>query len=126
MSGKDTLHHTVIVSEKTPRGERWNDEPVTRFEVHQRLRATPQKPIIQKEWGSNRRFVMALCKGDCIEMDNESGGRSVYVVRSCSKRDIVVRLHNDARTDKQIMKAGERKSIGLARVMKCAKDTPEK
>ena len=56
---------------------------------------------------------MALCKGDCIEMDNESGGRSVYVVRSCSKRDIIVRLHNDARTDKQIMKAGERQKYRI-------------
>jgi len=110
VSGKDTLHHTVIVARQTPSGEVWEDNPVDRLEVHRRLRNG--QPVIQTDWGSDARYVFHLCKNDCIEMDVESGnpsaGRQIYVVRSISKRDIAVRLHYDARTLEQIVRAKER------------------
>ncbi len=107
ISGKDSLHHTVIVSSQLKNGEKWRDEPVDRMEMHRRLSASPCVPMIQTDWGTDR-FVMALCKGDCIEMNDKNHNRSLFIVRSISKADITIRLHTDARTDEQIKLAGER------------------
>jgi len=110
VSGKNTVHHTMIVAEKTPRGERWRDEPVDRLEVHRRKR--DGRSLVQKELGADE-LVMCLCKNDCIEMDDKTGERIVYVVKAISKRDIKVRLNHDARTDEQITGAGQRKQFRI-------------
>ena len=57
---------------------------------------------------------MALCNDDSIEMDDDVGGREVYVVKAISKRDIKVRLHLDARTDEQIAAAGQRQKFRIS------------
>ena len=111
ISGKDTLHHTVIVATQTPRGERWRDEPVDRLEALRRRR--DRRPLIQRDWGADE-FVMCLCKDDCIEMDDGEGGRAIYVVKAISKGDIKVRLHHDGRTDEQIKAAGERQKFRIS------------
>lgn len=105
-SGGDTLHHTEIVSVQKRTGERWEDHPVDRLEANC-LRSHGQ-PVVREDWPHGSRLVMWLCKNDCIEMEGESGHRRVYVVRSVSKSDIVVRLHHDARIDKQVQASGER------------------
>lgn len=99
-SGKDTNHHTVIVAKRTPSGEHWRDEPVSRLEAHRRLR--DRKPVIQIQWGPGEHAVMVLHKNDAIEMDSPEGQRVIYIVQSVSKRDIMLKRHDDARLKKDI------------------------
>ncbi len=99
-SGKNTNHHTVIVARRTPRGEKWRDEPVSRLEAHRRLR--DKKSVVQLQWGPGEQAVMVLYKGDAIEMDTLDGKRTIYIVQSVSKRDIMLKRHDDARLKKDI------------------------
>jgi len=113
VSGKDTLHHTLIVEVKDRRGRPvWKDRPVDRLTTHRRL--ARKRPIVRSKWRHGVTFIMALCKDDCIEMDDGTGGRAVYVVKAISKRDIKVRLHLDARTDEQIAAAGQRQQFRIS------------
>jgi len=109
ISGKDTLHHTVIVARQTRKGETWTDEPADRLKVHERLGAKPKQPAVQMDWGVGGKVAMVVFKGDCLEMDRKDGkGRALFVVRSVSRADITVRLVEDARKDDDVKKAGER------------------
>ena len=110
-SGKDTLHHTVIVAKQTPRGEAWRDEPVDRLEVHRRKR--DKLPVVQTQWGHGERPIMILHKGDAIEMDDPGGGRSAYIILSISRRDITIRKHDDARDSKVIKDDGDRSNYRI-------------
>jgi CRISPR-associated endonuclease Csn1 len=123
-SGKDTLHHTCIVAEKHRGNEKWNDYPVTRLDMHAILDsrkpnekrgrndyACPCPRPCQGIRNSGKR-IMWLCKGDMLEMDadsaDQSKGRSLYQVKGVSSGDIKVRLHQDARLDKDVSQAGDR------------------
>lgn len=105
-SSTDSNHHTVIVAQATTRGEKWEDHPVDRLEVQRRL--AEKKPIIQKDWGLGYRAIMWLCKGDTIQMDDENGKPTIYLVRGISKGDISIQPHNDARMKDEIKESGDR------------------
>lgn len=113
VSGKDTLHHTLIIEVKDRRGRpAWKDRPVDRLTVHRRL--ARHRPPVRSQWRHGATLIMALCKDDCIEMDDGTAGRTAYVVKAISKRDIKVRLHHDARTDEQIAAAGQRQQFRIS------------
>lgn len=112
-SGKDTLHHTVIVARKNKKGvEKWEDHPVDRLEVHRRKAAG--EPIIRTDYGEDARVVMWFCKGDVIEMDDPvRGGISACMMKSISQANIVFGLHCDARTRDEIRSAGQRSEFEI-------------
>lgn len=100
-------HHTVIVALLDNHGneKRWEDHPVSRFEVMERRRRG--EPIVQRDWGPQRRFKFSLVQDDHILLDHGEAPR-LYRVQKISKGDIEFRLHSDARTVDQIGKAGAR------------------
>jgi CRISPR-associated endonuclease Csn1 len=100
-------HHAVIVAvlDQAGREIAWEDHVVTRLEAHQRLRqAGPgsRNPIIQRDWGPNKRFKFSLMVNDMLELDEPGGGRQLYRVRSLSEGDFELTLHFDARPKAEI------------------------
>lgn len=99
-------HHTVIVARKDKKGRvKWEDHAVTLLEAVQRKKR--RQPIIKRDWGPDAQFVMWFCPGDSMWLDNEQGKPQVFVIKSVSKANYELRLHNDARMAKDIRKAGK-------------------
>ena len=100
-------HHTAIVAVLDEQGRevRWEDHPVTRLEVHQRLCAG--QPIIQQAWGPGRRLKMWLMIDDYLLIHRESG-EQLCRVASLSQGDIELRAHADARTQDEVKTAKQR------------------
>ena len=90
MKDSDGLHHTVIFSKREGTKERWNDEPATRLQVHDRHRK--EEKIIQMVDGPDTEYQFHLCKGDLFRMDEEVGDASqeIYVVRGVAGKDITI------------------------------------
>ncbi|MEI8180984.1 hypothetical protein [Aestuariivirga sp.] len=90
MKDSDGLHHTVIFSKREGTKERWNDEPATRLQVHDRHRKGEK--IIQMVDGPDTEYQFHLCKGDLFRMDEEVGDASqeIYVVRGVAGKDITI------------------------------------
>ncbi|MDP8222404.1 MAG: type II CRISPR RNA-guided endonuclease Cas9 [Candidatus Lernaella stagnicola] len=59
-------HHMEIVEEIDAKGRRkWVGIPVTMLEAARRARRA-NEPIIQRDHGEKRKFVMSLCKGEAV------------------------------------------------------------
>jgi CRISPR-associated endonuclease Csn1 len=97
MRDADGLHHTVIFSKRLGAKETWVEVPTSRLEVKDRHRK--QEPIVQLTAGPDSEFVLHLCKGDSVELDDAEGGRSIYVVKGVAGTDIRVVPNWDASTD---------------------------
>lgn len=97
MRDADGLHHTAIFAKRTGNRETWVEHPASRLEVKDRHRR--QQPIVQHSAGPDSEFILHLCKGDSVELDNADGGRGVYVVKGVAGTDIRVVPHWDASTD---------------------------
>ena len=85
------------------KGETWEQDVVDRLTVAKRLNLGER--VVQTAWSDGAKYVMHLCKDDCIEMDDEMGAhRGIYVIKKFSKTKtnncVVVKPHNDARLDK--------------------------
>jgi CRISPR-associated endonuclease Csn1 len=100
-------HHTAIVAilDKNGAERRWEDHPVTRFDVMTRRREG--EAIVQRNWGPDRLFKFSLVQDDVVLLDLD-GVSHPYRVQKISKNDIEFRLHCDARTVDEISKAGDR------------------
>lgn len=99
-------HHIEIIEQLDgKRAGRWEDIVVDRYEAEQRLKR--REPIVQRDHGPDKRFVMSLSPGDLLELDTKEGGRALYVVRGVAKRDITYCSIYDARLKKDIMAAGD-------------------
>ncbi len=97
MKDPDGLHHTAIISKRVGGKETWLEFPTSRLEVKDRYRR--KEPIVREATESDCEFVLHLCKGDSIELDDAHGGRSIYVVRGVAGTDISVVPNWDASTD---------------------------
>jgi len=102
-------HHLEIIRTAGRRGqEKWEGVLVTRLEAAQRKRRA--LPIVNRDHGPGREFLFSLACGDIIELDDEQGGRSLYVVRSISSTKAGrIRLEfvtiNEARKIEEIKKS---------------------
>lgn len=101
-------HHTVIVAtlDKNGNETRWDDYPVTRLEAHRRHAAG--QPIIQRDWGENRKVVFTLAQREYIIADNDDGQPQLWRCTTVSDGDNWFRLHTDARTWEQVRAAGDK------------------
>ncbi|MEK6674793.1 MAG: type II CRISPR RNA-guided endonuclease Cas9 [Planctomycetota bacterium] len=90
-------HHTVIVKVLGKEGsvKKWQDYPVTRLEAHQRK--IERRPIIQREWGDDRGFVMSISRGEHFIIDDEHGIPRLWRCTTVSDGDNWFRLHCAAR-----------------------------
>lgn len=110
-AGDGTNHHLEIVAELGADGQdrRWLEKPiVTRLEAYKRHAAQPPRPIVQREWGPNERFVFSLAAGDYLKWTDEDGVRCIYRVASISSSDIECRRPEDGRRTTVIQKMKER------------------
>jgi len=105
-------HHMEILAALDKKAEiKWVDAVVSRYEAFRRK--TQRKPIVQREHDPDMQFVMSLAPGEIIELDEDGGGRGLYVVRSISKDLIEFTSIKDARRQDIIKKA---KAWGKRRV----------
>lgn len=90
-------HHSVIVAvlDKDGKETEWEDHPVTRLEVHQRK--ADGRPIIQKDWGPDRRFKFTLTANDYLLLKKEDGTDQLCRIISISEGANEARIHFDAR-----------------------------
>lgn len=97
MRDADGLHHTTIVSQRKGDRETWTESPTSRLEVQDRKRKGEE--IVRRNYGADNEYVLHLCKGDSVELDDANGGRSIYVVRGVAGTDIRVVPCWDASAD---------------------------
>lgn len=106
-------HHVEIVAELDARGQEiaWFGVVVSRKEALDRYRRG--EPVVQRVHGPQNevRFKFSLMGGDMLEMDNDEGGRNLFVVRTISQFSagpvlLVFARHNDARKVKEMAKSG--------------------
>jgi CRISPR-associated endonuclease Csn1 len=90
-------HHMEIFAVLDSEGKErtWDSVIVNLFQAHRRVSAA--EPVIQRGHGQNTTFKFSLAGGEYVEMDNNSGGRSLYRVTVISGNQIEFRLHTDAR-----------------------------
>jgi CRISPR-associated endonuclease Csn1 len=108
-------HHMEILEVTDKRGNvKWEDIIVDQYTALQRLRR--REPIVQRDHGEGKRFVMSLAPGDLLELDGEQETRELCVLRSISKNDFMYARVNDARTKKDIMASGDWGRASLAKL----------
>lgn len=103
-------HHMAIVATLNQAGEetKWEGHLVSRFEAMQRLRRG--EPVVQRDWGADRRFKFTLAGGDMIRITQPDKPEAIYVIRGISQNQKgAVRIDfahiNDARMKKDIIAA---------------------
>lgn len=101
-------HHTIIYATKDKKGrEVWADEPVTLMEAYRRVAS--KEPVVRRDLGDGRTFVMSLAPGEFVEMDvpkGKAGERGVYRMLSISLGDNRFQLHRDATERDRALKLG--------------------
>ncbi len=111
-------HHLAVVARLGPDGreERWEDHVITRLEAMQRL--ARGEPIVQTDWGPDRRLVMVLIPNDYLTMQNADGVTSLYRVMGISEGDTDLRLHHDGRRKQDVIRARERVRVSAEKLRK--------
>lgn len=99
-------HHMEILEVKDRKGEpRWEDVVVDQYTALNRLKAG--QPVVQRDHGPDKRFMMSLSVGEVIEIDVEDGKRGLFVIRSLSKGHVEFVSLTDARRKADIKKTGD-------------------
>src|SRR5581483_9030725 len=107
----ESNHHLEIFAELDEEGNEveWDGVVVSMAEAYRRKKEG--LPIVQRDFGTNRRFKFSLAPGEVIECTNEAAESKLMVVRSISQfttGQIQVGLVpiSDARKKADIIKAG--------------------
>ncbi len=97
----DRNHHMAIYEVKAKNGEvKWEDEIVDMLTAVRRLRRN--EPVVNRNPGDGKKFVMSLSVGDTILMTPEGKQEALYIVRSISKGLVEYVELSDARRKKEI------------------------
>ena len=80
----DSNHHIEILAELDADGTvvEWDGCVVPLADAQKRLKL--HQPVVQSEFGPNRKFLFSLCPGEVIECDAAPGERKLFVVRKMS------------------------------------------
>ncbi len=98
-------HHMEIV-EDAKTGE-WSGECIRTFDAARRIRppnGEPAKPMLNKDHGPGKKFVMSLAEGETIyarRQDRPADPPSYYIVAKLEKTRIHFKPHNDAHIAKE-------------------------
>lgn len=96
-------HHMEIFETTNKRGEvKWEDRIIDQFEAVRRLRRS--EPVVRRDYGDGKRFVMSLAVGDTVMLETGNSGPSLHIIRSLSKGLIEYVTLNDARKKEEIKK----------------------
>lgn len=89
-------HHMAIVAVLGKDGKpvKWEGHVVTRFEAVRR--AAKKLPVVQRNWGSDRRFCFTLASGDMVRM-TVGGVDGVWLVRGVSEGQLEFTPDREAR-----------------------------
>jgi len=100
-------HHMAVVDVLGPSGKVLAREltVVTLLEAFRRK--SRGEPVVQQEWGTNRRLAFTLRSGDAVEIDESDATRAVAVVMSVSAKQIQLIRAADARPTSEIERAGK-------------------
>ena len=115
-------HHMEIIEVTDRKGNvKWDDDIVCRLDAMRRK--ARHQPIIKRDHGPGKTFVMSLAPGEIIELDQEDGTRGLYVVRSISKDLVEFASITDARNQQIIKKAKQwgKHRLNYLRRAKCQK-----
>ena len=93
-------HHVEIYAEFDGKGneKQWDGEVVPMMDAHQRLKAG--KPIVQRDHGPLVGFKFSLAKGDTVELQEDDGQKSLWVVRKIGAQVSMVRINDARRVEK--------------------------
>ena len=96
-------HHLSIVAVLGADGKtkQWEGHVVTRAEAMRRVSA--KEPVVQREWGRDRKFCFTVASGDTVEIEHE-GKRVLALVRGVSGQQLEFQLAVDARAVTDIRK----------------------
>lgn len=102
-------HHLEIFAELDADGNQveWDGSVVSMAEAYRRKKAG--EPVVRRDHGPKRTFLLSLSQGDVLECDEPGGGRCLHVVRAVTQdgsRTALVPV-NDARQKKEMAKAGD-------------------
>jgi hypothetical protein len=80
----ESNHHIEIFAELDQDGREveWDGHVVALADAHKRMKL--HQPVIQREFGSNRRFLFSLSPGEIVECNTDSGERRLFVLRKMS------------------------------------------
>lgn len=94
------VHHLEVIAVGPGRDTGWEVRPAKRMDVIRRLKSG--RGVVVCPQASSEALVLVLHKGDIVEMDDQQGQRRLYVIRSISAEDIVIRELHEGRTDEQM------------------------
>ncbi|MEW6413438.1 MAG: type II CRISPR RNA-guided endonuclease Cas9 [Candidatus Zixiibacteriota bacterium] len=122
----DTNHHMELVAVTDDSGAvtKWEGHAVSMYEAY--LRRKNGAPIVQRDFGENRRFAFSLANGEVIEIDSKDdpGTRVRCVIRSIESSgsgNIRWMLLSDARVESRLSRAGRSASPDVLRKLHCQK-----
>ncbi len=69
-----------VLDPKTKEMIKWDAKVISLLDARQRL--TDNRPVVNRDHGTNTRFLFSLCNGDCIQLTNSDGKQYLYRVRT--------------------------------------------
>ncbi|MEO0235088.1 MAG: type II CRISPR RNA-guided endonuclease Cas9 [candidate division WOR-3 bacterium] len=95
--------HHIEIFEDLQTGK-WDGYVVSLLEAYKRKK--DNLPIVNREFGENKKFLFSLAKGEIIELDTEDGKRELFVVRRIAgnNKQLLFSKINDARKSDEINK----------------------
>jgi CRISPR-associated endonuclease Csn1 len=117
----DTNHHMEVfaVLDKDGNVKKWDAEVVSMLEAYRRKKAG--EPIVRRDLGPDRKFVLSLAGGEIIELDDGAEKR-LYRIRTVPQsKQIYFAAINDARTLKDMGKKGLTAMPGSLQERHCRK-----
>lgn len=105
-------HHVEVIESMDKKGNpRWDFVVVDLFDAMQRVRN--KESVVQLDHGEGKKFIMSLCKGDNIIMEDSEGRERLYVVRKFDRNGIMFfKEPHDARLAKNIPAIGNSRRAG--------------
>ncbi len=112
-------HHMAVVETVGHEGRpvRWEDHVVSRFMATERQRRG--EPVVQQDWGPDRRLVFTLAAGDSVGRQKDDASWELRVVKAVSAGVVEMLANTDARSTRAIRTegaAGGRFKLGAERL----------
>lgn len=105
-------HHVEVIEYADKKGNpKWDFVVVDMFTCMQRVKEGIS--VVQRDHGEGKKFIMSLCKGDSIIMENTEGVETLYIVRKFDRKgQMYFKEPNDARLAKNIPEKGSSRTSG--------------
>jgi len=97
-------NHHIVIFEHTDGAKkgRWDGAVVPMFEAARRAKAKPKEPIIRRDVGEGKKFIMSLSINEMVKVVN-NGRTGYWRVQKISEGEVTLRLHTSATLDDKAM-----------------------